>query len=33
MLGWNEAEKHDIEIKKPMTNEEAREIIDKLGLR
>lgn len=33
MLGWNEPEKHDVTVKKPMTDEEAWAIIDKLDMR
>lgn len=32
MLGYNEPEKVDVGLREPMTNEKAKEIIEKLGL-
>ena len=32
MLGWNEAEKHEVGIREPMTSEKAKEIMNKLDL-
>ena len=33
MLGYNEAEKVDVEVRRPMTDEEARSIIERLDIR